>query len=58
MDMTPDAQTKPCKADPTVTLLIRKQAQVSWKRVQTPGGRSVEEPGFETQDWQTLEPTL
>lgn len=59
--MIPDAKdtkAKPCQVDPGRLLLLRKQAQINWKGVQNPGGRSVVEPGFESQNCLTPEPTL
>lgn len=60
-DRVPDAKDSkadPCKVDPGLFLLLRKQAEVNQKGVQNPGGRSEGEPGFESQNCQTPEPTL
>lgn len=53
-----DTKAKPRQVDPGLVLLLRKQAQINWKGAQNPGGRSVVEPGFESQNCLTPEPML
>lgn len=53
-----DTKEKPCQVNPGLILLLREPAQVNWKGGQNPGGRSVVEPGFDSQSCQTPDPML